>query len=82
MTSTPWRRMNTWKVMLGVNGVLVAALLLVLGPLRSQLSAQGSPTQPSLSPCCRTAIEGNKFCCADCCGTGNRCSSACETTKT
>ena len=74
--------MKTWKVMLGVNGVLLAVLLLVVGPLRSELSAQGPTTQPNLSPCCKTAIEGNKFCCADCCGSGYRCSSACETKRT
>jgi hypothetical protein len=74
--------MNTWKVMLGVNGILLATLLLVVGPLRSQLSAQGPTTQPSLSPCCKTSVEGSKFCCADCCGSGYRCSSLCETKKT
>jgi len=71
--------MKPWKVMLGVNGVLLATLFLVAGPLRSPVSAQYAP---SLSPCCKTAIEGNQFCCADCCGTGYRCSSACATKKT
>lgn len=68
--------MKPWKMLLGVNGVLLAALLLVAGPLRSPLTAQGGG-EPRLSPCCRTSIEGSKFCCADCCGTGYRCSSAC-----
>jgi len=73
--------MKPWKVMLGVNGVLLAAFVLVAGPLRSPLAAQGG-VEPRLYPCCKTAVEGNKFCCADCCGSGSRCSSACETRKT
>lgn len=66
--------MKSWKVMLTVNGVLLVALALVAGPLRSPLQAQ---YEPHLSPCCRTSIEGGKFCCLDCCGTGYQCSSAC-----
>jgi len=74
--------MKPWKVMLGLNGVLLAALVLIAGPLRSPLSAQGG-VEPRLYPCCKTAIEGNKFCCADCCGSGWRCMSSCATnTKT
>jgi len=72
--------MKPWKVMLGVNGVLVAALFLVAGPLHSPVSAQW-PTEPYLSPCCKTAIEGNSFCCSDCCGSGYQCSSACAPRK-
>ena len=70
--------MKTWKVMLGVNGALLAALLLVAGPLRTPLHAQ---LEPRLSPCCKTSIEGGRFCCADCCGSGYKCSSGCETKK-
>ena len=74
--------MKTWKVMLGVNGVLLTAIVVGAGPLASRLTAQTNPLEPRISPCCKTAVEGNKFCCADCCGSGYRCSSACETKKT
>ena len=49
--------MKPWKMLLVANGVLLAVLMLVAGPLRSPLSAQGG-VEPSLSPCCKTAIEG------------------------
>lgn len=66
--------MEPWKMMFGVNVVLLAALALVAGPLRSPLQAQ---YEPYLSPCCKSSIEGPKFCCMDCCGSGYQCSSAC-----
>lgn len=72
--------MKPWKAMLCVNVVLLPALALVTGPLRSPLGAQG-PFAPYLSPCCKTAIEGGKFCCQDCCGSGYQCSSACSGKK-
>lgn len=72
--------MKLWKMLVGANGFLLAGLVLVAGPLRSPLTAQGG-AEPRLSPCCKTAIEGNKFCCADCCGSGYRCMSSCETNK-
>jgi hypothetical protein len=70
--------MKPWKMLVGVNGVLLAALLLVAGPLRSPLNAQ---FDPRLSDCCKTAIEGSKFCCSECCGTGYYCLSSCRNTK-
>lgn len=70
--------MKPLNMLLGVNGVLLAGLVLIAGPFGSALSAQTWPTEPSLSPCCKTAVEGNQFCCADCCGSGWRCKSACE----
>lgn len=69
--------MKSWKMLLVANGVLLAALVLVAGPLRSPLTAQRLPTEPYLSPCCKTSVEGTKFCCADCCGSGYQCSSVC-----
>ena len=55
------------NLLLLANGLLGALLVATLATARAD--AQGAITGPSSirGKCCKTAMEGNRFCCLNCC---------------